>query len=179
MVSSQLLYKYLIKHFDLGELRELCFVLNVPFEDLQGGTRDSKALALIGWAERRGVYPQLVTQVQAQRPSLPITPDQPITPTAVPTNPPQFVSQLQQLHTLLQQALAAAEIGHGREAQLLLQDSQQALEEAQQHAPQPSRIKRRIEEIGEILQNSANTGPFVAQTQPVLTNLLKTVDHLF
>lgn len=76
-VSSVQLYKFLAKYFNLDELRELCLYIDVPFEDLQGGSRDAKALALVQRSERHGFYQRLVEQVQNLRPSTPIAGETP------------------------------------------------------------------------------------------------------
>lgn len=72
-VTPQQLNQFLNQHFNLGELRTLCFELNIPYEDLEGGeSRSAKVLALVGYSQRHGLYDTLVTHAQAQRAHIPI-----------------------------------------------------------------------------------------------------------
>ncbi|MCL4261691.1 MAG: caspase family protein [Anaerolineae bacterium] len=69
-VTPQQLNQFLNQHFSIGELQTLCFELDIPYEDLEGGeARSAKALALVKYAQRHGVYDTLVTHAQAQRPN--------------------------------------------------------------------------------------------------------------
>lgn len=70
----------LIRHYDLSELRRLCFELNVPYEELPGETLSNKAISLIEWLERHERLPELLSRLQ--RPAAP--PD----PTPPPVAPP-------------------------------------------------------------------------------------------
>lgn len=60
----------LVNSFSLSELRDLCFDLNIDFEDLPGGTRRMKVIELIGYLQRRGRLEELIRQVQLRRPQL-------------------------------------------------------------------------------------------------------------
>jgi tetratricopeptide (TPR) repeat protein len=55
-------------HFDLEELRTLCFDLDVPYDDLRGEGRQAKARELILYLQRRGRLPHLVKAVVERRP---------------------------------------------------------------------------------------------------------------
>lgn len=66
---------YLIKlrrlvasHFDLEELRTLCFDLGINYDDLRGEGNANKARELVAYFERRGRIPELVAKCAQQRP---------------------------------------------------------------------------------------------------------------
>jgi len=54
--------------FNLDELREICFELNVPFEALPGETITRKALELYQFVERRGDLYRLARVCSEKRP---------------------------------------------------------------------------------------------------------------
>jgi hypothetical protein len=56
------------KQFNLIELREICFDLGIPWEDLGGDTMQQKSLDLMAWVERRGSEQRLIDAVEAARP---------------------------------------------------------------------------------------------------------------
>jgi hypothetical protein len=60
----------LIEHYNLKELNQLAFRLHINPEQLEGSTLDEKALALVGFVERRGRWPELVRQVRQERPQV-------------------------------------------------------------------------------------------------------------
>jgi hypothetical protein len=69
-VTAQQLNQFLNQHFSSGELRSLCFELNIPYEDLEGGeSRSAKVLALVQYAQRHGLFDVLATNAQSQRPN--------------------------------------------------------------------------------------------------------------
>ena len=63
------LRQLLNKHFNLTELRNLCFSLDVDFENLRGETKDEKIIALIYFLGRKRELEQLLTYCQQARPS--------------------------------------------------------------------------------------------------------------
>lgn len=65
------LRQLLITHFDEGELRALCFDLNVEYDDLPGEGRANRVVGLIRYLERRGRIPELVATGTRQRPDVP------------------------------------------------------------------------------------------------------------
>lgn len=84
-VTPQQLNQFLNHHFSLGELRTLCFELNIPYDDLEGGdARSAKVLALVQYAQRHGMYDTLVTHAQAQRPNARMGDTAVTSPTATP-----------------------------------------------------------------------------------------------
>jgi len=59
------LRKLLVSHFDLQDLRDLCFDLEVDFDSL--GARDNKAekvRELISYMEKRRMLPELIMEPQ-------------------------------------------------------------------------------------------------------------------
>lgn len=73
----------LTRHYNLSELRQLCFELNVPYEELAGETRSDKAISLIEWLERRERLPDLVARLEDR---IPVSPHQP----PPPDQPPEW-----------------------------------------------------------------------------------------
>jgi hypothetical protein len=59
--------RLLTRHFDVEELRTLAFDLGIPYDDLRGEGRASKARELILLTARRGCLPELVELAQSRR----------------------------------------------------------------------------------------------------------------
>lgn len=97
--SPQQLVEILTDYFNLGELRSLAFTLGIDYEDLEGGNKPGKALALVQYAQRHSRYADLVNAVRQARPHLNLsapTPqaNQPTGPqTNQAANQPAFVIQ--------------------------------------------------------------------------------------
>ncbi|KAA3664293.1 MAG: hypothetical protein DWQ04_06535 [Chloroflexi bacterium] len=64
------LRKLLIHHFNIAELRVLCFDLGVDYEELEGTTKTTKMQDLILYLERRGELPLLIDAVREARPGV-------------------------------------------------------------------------------------------------------------
>ncbi len=62
------LRKLLIRHFNLDELRVLCFDLGLEYEDLPGDTRTTKMHGLVEYLQRRGELPRLLDEITGLRP---------------------------------------------------------------------------------------------------------------
>lgn len=60
---------FLTAHYDLEELRTLCFKLYVPDDDLPGRTREGKARELLAFCERHGRTEALLRQLAADHPT--------------------------------------------------------------------------------------------------------------
>jgi hypothetical protein len=58
-------------HFNLGELKELCFNLQIDYEDLPGEGKSDKARELVSYCQRHGLLMSLVKQCEALRPHIP------------------------------------------------------------------------------------------------------------
>lgn len=58
----------IIEHFDLDELRDLCFELDVTFDDLAGDTLSEKARELVLFLDRRGDTAVLIDVCRRLRP---------------------------------------------------------------------------------------------------------------
>ncbi len=63
------LYKLLTAHFDLDELRTLCFDLSVDYDTLRGDEKSTKALELISLMLREHRLNELVSTLRKERPS--------------------------------------------------------------------------------------------------------------
>ena len=69
-LTRQELYRLFNEHFNLDELRELCFLLSIKYENLDGNNLMRKALGLIEMMERNGRLPELVEALLEMRPFL-------------------------------------------------------------------------------------------------------------
>lgn len=74
MPTQRDLYKLIADNFSLEEMQELTFDLNVPFEDIPGSTRRSKARELQMYMTRRGRIDKLMAAVAEARDFLDLTP---------------------------------------------------------------------------------------------------------
>ena len=59
-----------------SELRDLCFELDIDYEDLPGDSQSAKARELVLYARRHGLLAQLVEKVMRERPQLLVTNDE-------------------------------------------------------------------------------------------------------
>lgn len=59
-----------------SEMRDLCFELNIDYEDLPGDGQSAKARELVLYARRHGLLAQLVEKVMRERPQLLVTNDE-------------------------------------------------------------------------------------------------------
>ena len=62
------LRRILDEFFSMGELRGLCFDMQIHFDELAGETKPEKVIALIEFCERRGRISELETKVYTLRP---------------------------------------------------------------------------------------------------------------
>jgi hypothetical protein len=62
--------RLLTNHFNLGELKTLCFMLDIEFDNFHGESLSDKASELILYAERRDRLPDLLKTVKGQRPNI-------------------------------------------------------------------------------------------------------------
>ena len=58
----------IVDHFNLEELKDLCFDLNISYDNLPGDNLSSKARELVNLCNRHGRLPLLVNQCQRLRP---------------------------------------------------------------------------------------------------------------
>ena len=63
------LFKLLMAHFDLDELRTLCFDLSVDYDTLRGEEKATKALELITFMLREHRLDELVSTLRQGRPT--------------------------------------------------------------------------------------------------------------
>jgi len=97
----------LASRFDEGELRTLCFYLEVDYDDLPGEGKSNKARELVAYFERRGQVSELVKIGKQSRPDIPwgdvlkVTKE---TSSVVPQSPPP--KRLQTAKPWLTQAIA-------------------------------------------------------------------------
>jgi tetratricopeptide (TPR) repeat protein len=59
------------KHFDLEELRTLCFDVHVDYDSLRGEGKEAKVRELVATMHRNGRLPELVTALSQRRPHVP------------------------------------------------------------------------------------------------------------
>ncbi len=60
----------LVTAFNLSELRDLCFDMNVDYESLSGDNKADKARELVAYCERRQIIPDLVAKCKELRPKV-------------------------------------------------------------------------------------------------------------
>lgn len=59
----------LTSYYSLEELRNLCFVLGIDFEELEGGRKSTKFASLLSYLDQRDRIPELVEICSKQRPN--------------------------------------------------------------------------------------------------------------
>jgi hypothetical protein len=64
------LRQILTEHFDLEELRTLCFDLEINFDGLRGEGQEAKARELIAFLQRRERLGQLASYIRQHRPDI-------------------------------------------------------------------------------------------------------------
>jgi hypothetical protein len=69
-LNPQTLWKALVEGFNESELQDLCFELNVDYEELPGDTKSAKARELVKYATRHDTLNALIERVMASRPHL-------------------------------------------------------------------------------------------------------------
>ena len=62
------LYEFILDHYSLGELKDLCFYLGVVYDDLDGPGRKDKARELVEYMARRTRLDDLRAVLGQQRP---------------------------------------------------------------------------------------------------------------
>src|SRR5579859_280644 len=67
-IDRKKLRQILTEYFNEDELRELCFDINIDYENLSAGSKAGKARELVAFAERHGKTQELVEQVRTLRP---------------------------------------------------------------------------------------------------------------
>lgn len=73
-VDPNQLYRLLEQSFNLEELKDLCFVLDVDFDNIPGSSRRVKARELVTYMRRRQRYEDLLLAMAEQRPHLDLDP---------------------------------------------------------------------------------------------------------
>ncbi len=68
--QSTSLPEQISQHFNLDELRALCYDLSIDYENLRGETKEAKTLALVDYCARHGKLEQLLARCQELRPYL-------------------------------------------------------------------------------------------------------------
>lgn len=97
-VTPQRLAKFISAYFSEPELRDLCFELNVDYEDLPLGGKSEKARELVTYMDRRKRLPELTALVRQLRPHLGMNLNR-LTQEILPQNDPR----LQGVASLLEQ----------------------------------------------------------------------------
>ncbi len=68
--KMNVVHEWLDTYFDKDELRDLCFDLDIDFEDLEGTAQTHKARELVEFYARRGELDRLEAIVKEERPHL-------------------------------------------------------------------------------------------------------------
>lgn len=87
-VSRTKLRTALNELFSSGELRTLCFDLDIEYENLAGGGKSEKVVSLVRHAERHNLYERLVAYVKNARPHADLGPAKAAPPIAPVGNVP-------------------------------------------------------------------------------------------
>ena len=64
------LRRFIVKHFNDSELRDLCLDMGVDHENLSGDNKADKARELVAYCERRQIVPGLVAKCKELRPNV-------------------------------------------------------------------------------------------------------------
>ena len=97
---------------------------------------------------------------------------------ADPQNKAEFAETLKGLKQLLEQALADGEIDR-EDGETAVSDLQDVIEETEKETPRASRMKRRLEDISEVISAAAKTGAAVLRAAPVIAGLIKVASIIF
>ncbi len=95
------LQRQLVEYFDLGELKTLCFDLNMDYDELAGETKSDKARELVKAAYRNGRVPDVVHRCEELRPN--VVWNQPPRGYRQTDLPDEWVEPLQRLHRLVKE----------------------------------------------------------------------------
>jgi hypothetical protein len=93
------LQKQLVEHFNLSELKTLCFELGINYDDLAGDTLTDKTRELVKFGHRGGRVPEIVAHCQAARPHVDWS--QPARIYRHDELPDEWVEPVQRLHRLV------------------------------------------------------------------------------
>ncbi|MCB9420354.1 MAG: hypothetical protein H6667_11135 [Ardenticatenaceae bacterium] len=97
---------------------------------------------------------------------------------AEPKNKDEFNQQLQELKTWLEQALADGEIDK-EDGETAVSDLQDVIEETEKETPRSQRMKRRLEDISEVISAGAKAGTAVLKATPIIAGLIKAIGIIF
>ena len=95
------LQQLLVKHFDLSEMKQLCFDLTIDYEELAGDTKSEKARQLVKFGHRHGRIPEIVRQCAKERPKAEW--NQPGKIYARDELPDEWIEPLQRLYRLVRE----------------------------------------------------------------------------
>ncbi|MCB8968308.1 MAG: hypothetical protein H6660_15610 [Ardenticatenaceae bacterium] len=93
-------------------------------------------------------------------------------------NKNEFQQQLQELKTLLAQAIAAHEV-EKEDGETAVSDLQAIIEETAKETPRPARIQRRLQDIADVINAGVKTGTAVLKATPLIAALIKAANTLF
>lgn len=103
-----------------------------------------------------------------------------------PQNLELFEEQLQALKQLLAEAIAADAISSERDAETIVADVEDVIAEVESTEPRGNRIKRRLEDVGDVLETTAKTvtkagkaGKAIWQALPLVKQLIDAVALIF
>ena len=95
-----------------------------------------------------------------------------------PQDKAAFEQQLAELRALLEQAIAAGEIDR-EDGETVLEDLGDVVDETAKETPRKNRMKRRLEDVGEIVEAARKTGTAVLKATPILAGLIKAISVIF
>ena len=95
-----------------------------------------------------------------------------------PKNKDEFAQQLQALKTMLEQAVASGEVKKD-EGETAVSDLQDVLDETAKEAPRAGRIKRRLEDVADVVGAAVKAGTAVLKATPIIAGLIKAASIIF
>lgn len=96
-----------------------------------------------------------------------------------PQDKADFVTQLQELKTLLQKAIAEGQFANNDDGQDAVDDIGKAIREAEKETPRAEQLQNRLETVTNLIKTGTKVGAAILNTTPVIAGLIKAVQFLF
>ena len=93
-------------------------------------------------------------------------------------NKGDFDQQLQVLKSLLEQAMAEGDLEQS-EGETAVSDLQDVIDESNKPTPRANRIKRRLEDVADVVGAAIKTGTAIIAAEPIVQELIQAVSRIF
>ena len=120
MQDEKQLYKALDEYYSTKDLKDLCFEMKIPYEDLAGEQRSSKARELVQYANRRGRLDELAVHVYSQL-------EQMSQEETTETNQEEIVRLLESIQTDVESLLTAVGDNTNKEPAIAIMQNEDAV----------------------------------------------------